>query len=164
MADMRDALRKAGLVSEKQARQSKHQKRLHRKEVGDDGLAEEKRRKDEEFRTEQDAKRAKDRALEEKKAEEAREVSGKVDLVGLIRSGLVSGATPGPKQYFFTLPGGRITYLEVNDGGGRRFASGSAAIVRSEGAVRGEYCVVDVRTAELLSKEAPELVLEWSRG
>ncbi|MEZ4648414.1 MAG: DUF2058 family protein [Candidatus Eisenbacteria bacterium] len=164
MADMRDALRKAGLISEKQARQSTHQKRLHRKEVGDEGLAEEQRHKDDEFRQEQEAKRAKDRALEERKAEEAREAVGKVDLVGLIRDGIVSGAMPGPKQYFFTLPGGQITFIEVNDNGGRRIASGSAAIVRSRGAVRGDYCVVDTKTAEILTKEAPDLVVEWSRG
>lgn len=164
MADMRDALKKAGLVSEKQARQARHEQRLHRKEVGDEGLSAEQRRKDEEFAREREAKRERDRAIEEKRAVEAKVASGRVDLIRLIQNGVVGGAIGGPKQYFFTLPGGRITFLELTDTGFKRLIGGSAAIVDTLGAVRGSYCIVDTATAAALQRERPEAIRDWPRG
>ena len=46
MSDMREAMRKAGLVTDKQVRQAKHKDRVHRKEVGPDGLKRERRERE----------------------------------------------------------------------------------------------------------------------
>lgn len=164
MADMRDALRKAGLVSEKQARQAKHEKRIHRKEVGDEGISAEQRLKDEEFAREREAKRVRDREIEEKRAAESHAASGRVDLTRLIQKGAVAGAIGGPKQYFFTLPGGRITFLELSDTGFKRLIGGSGVIVDTLGAVRGDYCIVDTTTAAAIQRERPQAILDWPRA
>lgn len=161
MADMREALRKAGLVSEKQARQARHQERIHRKEVGIEGVAEEQRQKAEEFARERDAKKERDRLAEERRIAEAQAASARVDLPRLVQKGVVQGALGGPKQYFFTLPGGRITFLELSEAGFRRLLSGTAAVVDTLGAVRGDSCVVDAATAEVLRRERPEAIRDW---
>ncbi len=160
MADMREALRKAGLVSEKQARQAKHKQRVHRKSVGHKGLDEERRQKEAEHAEEASAKRDRDRKLEQERIDQARDVEGKVDPKSLVTQGIIRGAMGGPKQYFFTLPGGQITFLELSDSGFKRLIDGSAAIVESHGASRQAYCVVDPSAAETLEQESPGSVLE----
>ena len=82
------------------------------------------------------------------------------DVVGIIASGLVAGATAGSKQYFFVLPSGRITYLELSDGAYRSLQSGGAAIVESLGAVRAACCVVTAAAAREVLSQRPEVVLE----
>lgn len=160
MADMREALRKAGLVSSKEARQSQHQERVRRKEVGHDGLESEQQERDRRARAEQEERRARDRDTERERQARLESAQRKIDVVGIIASGLVPGATAGSRQYFFTLPSGQITYVELSEGAQKALQTGSAAIVESLGAVRSAYCVVTVQTAHALREHRPELVLE----
>jgi len=160
MADMREALRKAGLVSSKQARQSQHQERVRRKELGHRGLESEQRERERQARLEQEQQRTRDREAERDRRSRLESAARATDLVGMIASGLVPGATAGSKQYFFTLPSGQITYLEVSEGAHKALQNGAAAIVESLGAVPSLFCVVTVQTAQALRQHRPEIVLE----
>lgn len=160
MADMREALRKAGLVSSKQARQSQHQERVRRKELGHQGLESEQKERDRQALLEQEQQRARDQEAERERRARLESAARSADLVGMIASGLVPGATAGSKQYFFTLPSGQITYLELSEGALKALQNGAAAIVESLGAVPSPYCVVTVQTAQALRQHRPEIVLE----
>ena len=155
MGTLEDALRKSGLVSKKQAKQARHQKRVHRTEVGREGLEAERLEKERAHREAMEKQKEADRRLEaERIAAEAagREAS---DFAGRSRdstrpSASASsenasgpslatigdtiyrgklGRTGGPKQYFFVLPVGQIPHLEVNDETFRRLQDGGAGIV-----------------------------------
>lgn len=153
-------MRKAGLVSSKQARQSQHQERVRRKEIGHRGLESEQQERERQARLEQEQQRARDQEAERERRARLESAARSADLVGMVASGLVPGATAGSRQYFFTLASGQITYLELSDGAHKALQNGAAAIVESLGAVRSPFCVVTVQTAQALRQHRPELVLE----
>lgn len=164
MSDIRDQLRKAGLVSDKQVRAAKHQDRLHRKEVGQEGLESERAESEEAFRRRLEERRQQDRerseALRRRQAGQQRAEALRVK----IRAGWLRDATSGARRFYFVVESGRITYLDLSDGAVRRLLGGSAAVVATVGAVRGEFCVVDGHTAQALAREHSDVIRFWNRA
>jgi hypothetical protein len=157
MSDLRDELRKAGLISDKQARQAKHKERMHATEVGHDGLTEEKRREQEQRRSERQAQREADRRREK---ERAKKKNGAPDqkLQQVIRSGWIRDATIGSRRFFFTTRTSKITYLDLSEPAARRLIAGKAAIVETEGATHGRFCVVTDSAATVIRQLSGLLV------
>jgi hypothetical protein len=164
MSDLRDQLLKAGLVSQKQVRQAKHQDRLQRKELGQQGQADQKAESDRRFQEEREEKRRRDREREEAQRRARAEEEKAQALSGRIKAGWVRDATGGSRRFFFLADAARITYLDLTDQAVRRLLAGAGAIVKSCGAARGEFCVVDGNTAVSLSRDHPEVIRFWSRG
>ncbi len=164
MSDLRDQLLKAGLVSGKQVRQAKHQDRVHRKEVGREGIEAERAATDREFVAQQEQRRLRDRAREEARRRELAATERLLALQSRIRTGWIREATAGSRRFFFVVADGRITYLDLSDDAARRLQSGRAAVVDAAGIVRGEHCVVDGATALSLSRDHPELIRFWNRA
>ncbi len=164
MSDLREQLLKAGLVSSRQVRQAKHDDRVHRKEVGLEGLQEERAAQQRAAEERLEAKRRADREREEERRRRELEQQRAEVLRSRIRGGWIREATAGAKRFFFVLEGGRITYLDLNDGAARRLLGGSAAIVDTTGAVRGEFCVIDGHAAQSLAREHPEIIRYWNRS
>ncbi len=163
MGDIREQLLKAGLVSKKKARQAAHQERIHRKEVGHDGIAAEKEAQDRTFREEQEQRRRLDQEREHARRTEAAIREKELLKERMIRTGWIRDACGGNRRYFFTVDGDRITYLDLNDQAVRRLNSGNAAVVRTGGLVRGEFCLVDSNCAASLAREFPEIICLWNR-
>jgi len=163
MSDLREQLRKAGLVSAKQVRQAKHQERIRRKEVGQEGIEKDKADRESAFRREQEERRRRDQKIEEARKLRQAEEERILGLQNRIRAGWIREATAGARRFFFLAAEGRITYLDLADQAMRRLQNGSAAIVESRGAVRGEHCLVDASTAASLFRDHPEIVRQWNR-
>jgi uncharacterized protein len=164
MSDLREQLLKAGLVSAKQVRKAKHEERVHRKEVGHEGLESERAERDQALRQEQEEKRRQDQEREAARKIELAEQEAANALARRIQTGWMRDATGGNRRYYFLAEGGRITYLDLNDQAARRVQSGTAAIVLTLGAVRGEFCLVDGNTAASLAKDNPQIICHWNRG
>jgi uncharacterized protein YaiL (DUF2058 family) len=163
MSDLREQLQKAGLVSAKQVRQAKHQDRLHRAEVGHEGLEAEKAEREQAHRRELEERRRRDQEREEAHRKE-QAVREQVSLLqNRIRAGWIREATGGARRFFFVAEGGRITYLDLTDQAVRRLQSGSAAVIESRGAVRGEFCVIDGGTASSLVRDHAGILRLWNR-
>ena len=164
MSDIRDQLRKAGLVSDKQVRRAKHEERLHASQVGADGIAAERRERDLRLQAEREAQRiaARERERRGQEAKQAEETGGR--LAQTIRRGWLREAAGGNRRFFFEARAGRITYLDLSEVAVGRLAAGSAAIIETGGAVRGEFCVVDGKAAEEIRRIAPERILVFHRG
>ena len=77
MADLRDQLRKAGLVSDKEVRQAKHRERLHAAEVGHEGIEAEKQEELRRLRDLDEERRRTDRLRAEEAQHQAREEASK---------------------------------------------------------------------------------------
>jgi len=164
MSDLREQLRKAGLVSGKQVKQAKHQDRLHASEVGHAGLQAEREERERRQREEVAAQRQADRARGEERRSREREEAGRQRVAQLIRGGWLREATAGARRFFFVTPAGKISFLDLTEVALRRLASGSAAIVATRGHVRGDFCVVADRAAEDLAGLEPGIVCFWNRG
>lgn len=163
MADIRDQLKKAGLLTEKQVRQAKHQERLHAAEVGFAGLEAERRAAEQKELAEVAARREADRRRAEEERRRERESAASQRLAQLVRGGWIREATAGSHRFFFVSRSGRISFLDLSDMAARRLAIGAAAIVETQGFVRGEHCVVNDRVASELSQLQPEMVRFYNR-
>lgn len=164
MSDLREQLLKAGLVSPKQVRQAKHEERVRRKEVGHEGLEAERVERERLAREAEEAQKRRDQDIEKARLLRLAEEEKTQALVRRIQAGWLRDATAGNRRYYFVVQGERITYLDLADQAVRRLATGSAAIVSSHGAARGEYCLVDVATANSLSRDHADVIVFWNRG
>jgi uncharacterized protein YaiL (DUF2058 family) len=164
VSDLREQMLKAGLVSGKQVRQAKHQERVHRKEVGREGLEAERAAADQAFLARQEEKRLRDREREEARRRSQAVEERVLALQSRIRAGWIREATAGSKRFFFVVDGGRITYLDLSDDAVRRLQFGRAAVMDGHGVARGEYCLVDAATALSISHDHPELIRFWNRA
>jgi uncharacterized protein YaiL (DUF2058 family) len=162
MGDLREQLRKAGLVSEKELRRAKHQERVHATEVGRAGLEAQRRDAEDRARREAEAQREADRRREEERRRIREEDAARSRVEKLIRGSVLTG-TSGSRRFFFETPEGRIRFLDVSDLAARRLATGSAAIVEAHGTARDEYCLIDARSASELASIAPRNLCFWSR-
>ncbi len=163
MSDLRDQLRKAGLVSEKDLRRAKHEERVHASEVGRAGLAAERRAEEERLRAEAEAQRQADRARDEDRKRREREAAARQRVAQLLAGGLIRDATAGNRRFFFVTRSGRISFLDVSDLAARRLSMGSAAIVETGGHLRREHCVLIDRAAAELAASHPEMIRFWNR-
>ncbi|MBN2489497.1 MAG: DUF2058 family protein [Planctomycetes bacterium] len=159
MGDLSKELLKAGLISEKQFRQTQHQERVKKTEVGHEGLdreAEAKRAADDRRREEQ---RRKDQArVREEQAAVQVEVT-RARLKDLIRGGAVRAGASGNRKFYFVTPAGRIPYLEVNEEAARALQHGDLAIVRVPDMKLERHVLLPERLAVQVHAVAPELVV-----
>jgi uncharacterized protein YaiL (DUF2058 family) len=164
VSDLREQLLKAGLVSGKQVRQAKHEERVHRKEVGREGIEAERAAADQAFLARQEERRLRDHEREEARRRSQAAEERVLALQSRIRAGWIREATAGSKRFFFVVDGGRITYLDLSDDAVRRLQFGRAAVVDGHGVARGECCLVDAATALSISHDHPELIRFWNRA
>jgi len=163
VSDLKEQLRKAGLVSEKRLRQVKHEERLHASEVGREGLAAERQEQEERLRQEEKARRQGDRAREQERKSKAAQHAATERLAQILTRGWIRDATVGTRRFFFVTREGRITFLDLADLAAIRLGSGTAAIVETGGAVRGAFCVIQETAAEQLAQIDPERIRFWNR-
>jgi len=164
MSDLRDQLRKAGLVSDKELRQAKHRERVHASEVGPKGLQEERDAEEQRLRAELEARRKVDKARADEQKRRQAEAESRDHLASLIRGGWIREATAGSRRFFFETRTGRISFLDLSDTAARRLAMGRAAIVETCGFVRGEFCVVTDKAAAAIRQLRPEILRLWAEG
>jgi uncharacterized protein YaiL (DUF2058 family) len=161
MGDLREQLRKAGLVSDKQLRQAKHEERVHATEVGHAGLEAERQAREAREREAAEARRKASREHEEALRRERAEAAARDRIRPLILAGHIGEATGGGRRFFFETRAGQIHFLDLSDVAARRLSTGGAAIVETLGVVRGDYCLVDAGTATQLASLAPESLCFW---
>ena len=167
MADLRDQMLKAGLISEDQARRGAHEKRQRNKQLGKDGRAQEEQARREEVRRadQQRAQQDKQRASEhiDKQQEKERAVQEKQRKQALVERALKEGALPrweGQRTYYFR-DGKEVLFLQVNDEAARLLEAGKAAIVRGTGRTR--FTVIHSGAALEMAEGAPERVVTFHR-
>lgn len=162
MADLRDQLRKAGLISEKQLRQAKHKERVHAKETGHDGLAEERRKEEARLKSEREHRKREDRLREKERLEKQKDASSVNRLAQLIQSGTIRDAGIGTRRFFFPTKSGRITYLDLSETATRMLVCGKAAIVEAEGPPPARFCVLTERAASEIKEIDADRLLFWN--
>lgn len=162
MGDMKDALRKAGLVSDKEARQAAHRDRVRRKELGEEGLAAERRSLEVAEREEAERRRHEDQARDSKLRAQRAEAERDEKVTRLITEGDLLLREGGPKRFYFEAQGGRIYFLDVSDQLSRRLAQGDAAIVDARGVLRNNYTAVSGKTAAELRALDATRILFWN--
>lgn len=146
MGNMGDALKKAGLVSEKDNRRRKHTERVERKELGREGLDQRERETQRQRGERRDAKRSRDRKRERDRQQAGEAKSDQARARDLARRHAITRGLGGPRRFHFVDRDGRIPFVSVQDDLGRRIEAGEFAIVT----LGGETLVVPRAEAETL--------------
>jgi hypothetical protein len=162
MSDLRDAMKKAGVVSEKQVRQAKHGDRVHRKEAGADGLDAEREQRDATFAAEQERRRREDADREKTRQaqRESQEQPGR--LTQLVRANDLSMQEAGPRRFYFPLPSAEVAFVDVSDALARRLAQGDVAIVDGAGLLERDFGLVTGKIAREIEGIERSRILLWN--
>lgn len=161
---LKEAMVKAGLVTEKEARQAGHRERTERKQDRGDSAQREAQARAEEARRQQQAQRSRDldlnRGRQAGQAERESQARGQQLLQAQIDAALREGrieSWSGPRTYWFQ-DGNRLEALQVSADAARSLQEGKAAIARTLD-LRSPYTVMKAGAARRLAELAPERVV-----
>lgn len=168
MADLRDQMLKAGLISPEQAKRAGHQKRQDSKRLSHEEKEKQKQARRDETQRQQQAGIEQDQrqgqARQRSREGQERVKADRQRKQALIERCLREGALPrweGNRTYYFR-EGDHVVFLLVNDEAQKQLEAGKAAIVRTEG--RARYAVIAAGSARELLEGAPERVIAFHRN
>jgi uncharacterized protein YaiL (DUF2058 family) len=129
MGDLRDALKKAGLIDDKAEKRLKHEERVQRKELGRDGLEAQHAKDEAERRARDEQKRGDTKVAQQRLDQERQRAERWKRLLANLESEAIRGGA-GPRRFHFRDADGHLPYLMVDDEIGRRLEAGELAIAR----------------------------------
>jgi uncharacterized protein YaiL (DUF2058 family) len=130
MGDLRDQLKKAKLLSEKEAKQLAHQDRVRRAEVGREALEREEAQRRAELAQQQEAEREAQREQQRRLEEERRAAAERAACRELLEREVIRPRERGGKRWYFQLPDGSLPWLEVDEALAFQLQSGAYWVVR----------------------------------
>jgi len=162
--DLKEAMVKAGLVTEKEARQAGHKERVERKQDRGDSARREAQGRVEEARRQQQAQRSRDLELNrgrqggqaERESQARAGQLRRAHIEAALRDGRIE-SWGGPRLYWFQ-DGSRLESLQVSPDAARSLQEGRAAIVRTLD-LRAPYTLIRADAARRLAELAPERVV-----
>ena len=157
MGDLRDQLRKAKLLSKKEARRLAHEERLHRAEVGREGLEGEQQTRQAELHRVR-AEGSEQSRRQQAEVEAAKAAEAERSACQQILSAQALAPEPGGQgRWFFALADGSLPSLALNERQRRLVESGSLAIVRT--GPEGSYCyrLLEKKLSRRVSAVFPEI-------
>ena len=162
MNDIRDALRKAGLVDKKDEKRYRHEEKVRKKQLGREGREAERQQQDEEAAGRRQEEKARIKAAQKEHDREqklrAREHKVFADL-----KAQALRAPGGPRRFHYRDQNRYLPYLAVSPEVSHRLEAGEYALVESpEGA--GKVLVVPRELAGEVRQLRPELVLHFAGG
>ncbi len=166
---LREQMLKAGLISEKEAKQAGHQNRVQAKQTGHKEAVQAQRKTDEETaRRALAEQREKDRELNLRAKgdteEKARGLNQKQRAKAAVEKALREGVLPsweGRRDYHFA-DGGFIRSIGVSEEAARRLENGKAAIARLPGR-ENAYTVLHAGAAATLQEADPTRIAVFHR-
>jgi hypothetical protein len=130
MGNLRDQLKNAKLLSDKEARRLAHEERAHRKEVGREGLEQEERERQAEvarLRAEQREQAAAAQAMRDRERQEAAERAACAEI---LKNEVVQPRGRGGQRWYFELEDGSLPWFEVEEAMRFQLQSGAFWVVR----------------------------------
>jgi len=141
MGDLRDQLKKAGLLKKKDLKRIAHEERVKRKKEGRDALEREKAKAREAFRRKQEEKAARDRALQERRNQVLKKKEEVARLKALVESRKVVDRDKS-RKFFFVDRAGWVPYLEIGPETARLLEAGNLGIVELPWERQGVFALV----------------------
>ena len=162
MGDLRDQLKKAKLMSGKDAKRLAHQERVERKEKGREELEKEHAERERELAAKRGAVRAKNRqqqALLEEQRKQREEEAACRDILAEARK-----PGPGTVQWFFQTVDGWLPWLEVSPQEVNQLRSGMLSVVRTGAPGTHSYKLLSTELARRVAKLFPDAVVHAPKG
>ena len=164
MADLKDQLRKSGLVSDKRAKQAAHEERSRKKKLGRDAAAREKEQQETERRLKERERREADRQREQQRQQREAEAQQHHRLLQLVEANAMRSGVRGPRRFHFVTRERSIPFLTLNDQTAELLERGHAAICELPDSDPAQFVVIPSETADRLRGLAPELIRFYQRS
>ena len=158
MGDLSKELLKAGLISEQQARQTKHKERVSNKKMGHQEREDEDRRKKTAHDKRLDQQRDADRNRNKVEHRVVEEKMTRTRLKELVKNGGATG-TGGNRRFYFVTSSGKVPYLEVNEDAIHSLQRGRLTIVQVPDQKLERFILMVREKAEQVKAVQPDLVL-----
>ena len=161
--NLRDQLKKAKLLSDKDAKRLAHEERVHRKAAGHSGLEAEKQQREAEITRLRAEERSKDQARQ-LAVEASRRDSAEYAACEAILDSEVRRTGRNGFPWYFELPDGRLPQLRIDDAGRHQLESGHVCIVRRGAGDAHVYGFLATQHAQRVHKTMPERIVWSARG
>ncbi len=166
MADLRDALRRSGVVDPKTARRLAHEEAARKKKLGAAGVDAERALTDEERRLRDEKRRDADRDRERKRAVEDERRAAVHRLARLIEDRALTEGVAGSIRFHFVTREKKIPFLDVSEKTAEALTAGDLAICEIPGSVPERFALVPADVARKVqeSDQTHVLFLNERRG
>lgn len=160
---LRDQLKKANILSDKDARRLAHEARVERTEKGGQQIEKEQQHRQAELARQQAQERERT-AKEQQQLEAQRKVREEIAAVEAILATECRRPTPGPAKFYFQTDDGSLPYLEMSPRDAQQVQSGMLCIVRQGSRGTHDYRVLPVELARRVARHRPEVLVFAPRG
>lgn len=159
---LRDQLKKANLLSDKEARRLAHEARVDRTEKGREGLDQEAPVRQQELEKLQAKERERGRHEQERlDAERARR-----DEIAAVQALLAGAKKPGPGtvRFYFAADDGTLPWLELSPREAQEVRAGQLCVVRSGPPGTHTYRLLPLDATKRIAKVRPDVIVSAPRG
>lgn len=164
MGNMRDAFKKANLLSDKDAKRLAHEERVHRSEVGREGTAAEQRQREAELARLQERERERTRQQQQELERSKQREAERDACLALLETEARKPSPSGRMRFYFELEDGRLPSVEVSEAELRQLQAGGLCIVRLKPGRGHVYGLIATLHARRIAKIFPERVVHAPRG
>jgi len=159
---LRDQLKKANLLSDKDARRLAHESRVERKEKGREVLEQEAAARQQEL----EALSGKERERTQKEQEAAERQKKQREELAAVQALLADAKKPGAGtvKYYFEAPDGSLPWLELAPREAQEVRAGQLCIVRGGPPGTHTYRLLTLEACRRVGRVLPEVVVFAPRG
>ena len=162
MGNMRDQLKKAKLLSKKDAKRLAHEERVKKSKVGHEGLAKEQADRARELEELQARERERTRTAQQEHDSQRAESAERAACEVLLES--ARAPERGAARWYFELGDGHLPFLSLRDTQRRQLESGQLCIVRGGPEGTHTYRLLDAKHVERLDAALPGRVVWRARA
>ena len=163
MGNLRDALNKAKVLSDKDAKRLAHEERLQRKEVGRQGLEEQQQQRQQELARLREEERERTRQATEQQERERKAAAERAACEEILKRETFRSRGAG-SRWHFQLADGHLPFLEVNEADRRQLQAGMLSVVRIGPHGTHVYGLLATPLAKRIAEQMPERVVAAPRG
>ncbi|MBL8737393.1 MAG: DUF2058 family protein [Planctomycetes bacterium] len=159
---LRDQLKKANLLSDKDHKRLAHEARVERKEKGRETLEQEAQQRQQEIEAMSAQERERTR-VEQEKAEVARRQR---DEAAAVETLLAEAKKPGPGavKFYFAAEDGSLPWLELSPREAQELRAGQLCVVRRGAPGTHSYRLLGLEATRRVARQRPEAVVLAPRG
>ncbi len=160
MSNLRDQLKKANLLSSKDSKRLAHEERVHRTEVGREGVDQEQRARQQEIERVRALERSQTKAQQAQIEAERRNAEERAACEQILAQDVVRPGH-GRLRFFFETEEGFLPWLELSEVDFKRVLSSEFAIVRVGGRRTHDYRLLAVPAAKRVARLFQDRVVWW---
>lgn len=159
---LRDQLKKANLLSDKDSKRLAHEARVERKEKGREAIEQEAVTRQRELERLAAGERERTRAETEQRETERRQQAEAAAVAALLADAKKPG--PGALKFYFEAADGSLPWLELSPREAQEVRAGQLCVVRTGPGGTHTYRLLPLEATRRVARARPEVVVHAPRG